>query len=713
MVHNKEADRPETKLNFFGTRKTPIILQTEGSECGLACLAMISAHYGFETDLSTLRQNHSISAHGATLKQIMDIAGQMELNTRPLKLSFDELKKLQTPCILHWELKHFVVLREVKQKHITIVDPAIGERLISYEEAHKCFTGIALEVTPTPEFKTGTNKKKLGFRHFWSRIFGLKRSLLTVFILSLLLQFFGLIAPFYMQIVVDDVLLRSDVNLLMVISIGFGLLMLLEVFVSVLRQMTMIGLSTKLNIQMSSNVFHHLIRLPMDYFAKRHMGDVISRFGSMSSIRSLLTTGIIAVVLDGLMASITIIVMFVYNPTLALVVIGFLALYTLIRWLFYSPLKLLSQEKLILSAKESSHFMESIRAIQTIKLFEKEGERQSQWHNKLADTMNKGIEISKWDIIFSSTNKTLSAIENIIVIYLAATAVLDNMMTIGMLYAFLSYKSRFTSSMNSLISKWIEYKMLSIHFERLSDIVFTEKDVMQKDHKSITRKRGNSPETIIGNIEVKNLSYSYSDIDAPVFENISFAITAGQTVAIVGPSGGGKTTLMKCIMGLMSPSSGQILIDGKAISEIGHYREQIAAVLQDDQLLSGSISENIACFAPNIDIAKVVECAKKACIHNDIMQLPMQYNTLVGDMGTSLSGGQKQRVILARALYQEPRILFMDEATSNLDVHNEAMINAHMKNMNITRLLVAHRPETINIADQIFNLENNILTQKK
>jgi ATP-binding cassette subfamily B protein RaxB len=450
----------------------------------------------------------------------------------------------------------------------------------------------------------------------------------------------------------------------------------------------------------------------MDYFAKRHMGDVVSRFGSLATIRELLTTGLVAVVIDGLMALITLVVMFFYDIKLTFIVIGVVVLYALLRFALYRPLRLLTEESIVTSAKENSHFMESVRAIQTIKLFERESDRQNQWQNKLADSMNKDIQISRWNIGFNTANKLLFGIENIIVIYFAAIAVTESLLSVGMLYAFINYKTRFITSMDNLIGKWIEFRMLELHFARLADIVFTKTDSLMgqsQDIQSFSDSQ-NPDQHISGKLEGRNLAFAYSEIDAPVFEKLNFTIEAGETVAIIGPSGGGKSTLLKCMMGLMTPTDGSLLVDDKPVQQINRYRSQIAGVLQDDQLLSGSIAENIACFSSTMDIERVVLCAHLACIHDEVMQMAMQYNTLVGDMGNSLSGGQKQRIVMARALYRQPKILFMDEATSHLDTKNEAAINQHIKELAVTRIIVAHRPETIMSAERILKLDNGCLS---
>lgn len=696
---NQTAARPDQLLNFSGTRRLSVIHQTESAECGLACLAMIASFYGYETDLAHLRQRIHVSSHGTNLKSLIDMAARLHLAGRALKLDSDSVGGLQLPCILHWDLNHFVVLKAVKSRKAIIHDPAGGEKSLTKEEFDKHFTGIALELTPTDKFEVADTRKHLELKHFWSSISGLKRSLIQILTLSLLLQVFAVISPYYMQTVVDDVILRKDDNLLIVLAIGFGLLLLVETGTHVLRQWVMLYLSSRLNIQMAANLFRHLIRLPMSYFSTRHMGDVVSRFGSLQNVRELLTTSLVAAVVDGLMAIITLIVMFFYSVKLTLLVLIVVMLYAALRYGLYYPLRKLTEEQIIAQARHDTHFMESVRAIQTIKIFQRENDRQSQWQNRLADTINQNIRITRWNIGYETINRLLFGFENLLVIYFAATAVMGNIFSVGMLYAFISYKTRFVSSMDTLIATGIELKMLSLHLDRLSDIVFTK---TEDQDEFLPSQSSTSP--LAGKIEVRNLSFQYGETEGPAFKNLNFVIEPGETVAITGPSGCGKTTLLKCLMGLLQPTEGEILIDDRPLKQVFDYRRQIAGVMQDDQLLAGSIADNIACFDPQIDYERIAICAQIACIDDEIMRMPMQYNTLVGDMGNSLSGGQKQRIVLARALYRMPRILFMDEATSHLDVANESLVNNHIKALAITRVLVAHRPETVESAGRRIEL---------
>ncbi|WP_105102111.1 peptidase domain-containing ABC transporter [Microbulbifer pacificus] len=695
--------RPEQLLHFSTSRRLPVILQTEAAECGLVCLAMIAGFHGYDTDLASLRRRFHISSHGTNLKTLMDMAGRLHLAGRALRLELAHLGELQLPCVLHWDMNHFVVLKSVQAKRVTIHDPAIGERVLERTEFDQHFTGVALELTPTDDFKAGADRQRLTLGHFWSRITGLKRNLVQILLLSLLLQLFAIVAPFYMQTVVDDVILRSDDNLLLVLALGFGLLLIIQTGTSALRDWVILHISSRLNMQMAANLFRHLIRLPMSYFSTRHMGDVVSRFGSVNQVRELLTTGLVAAVVDGIMALITLAAMFFYDVKLTLIVILVVLLYAVLRLLLYRPLRLLTEEQIVAQAKHDTHFMESVRAIQTIKLFQRENDRQGQWHNRLADTLNKQIRITRWNIGYDTINRLLFGLENLLVTYFAATAVMGNILSVGMLYAFMSYKTRFVESMDALIIKWIELKMLGLHLDRLSDIVFTPTESIDPQS-ALLEHNDPSIQPLRGRIEVRNLSFRYGEAEAPSFQNLNFTIEAGETVAIVGPSGCGKTTLLKCLMGLLEPTEGEILIDGQPLKQLPYYRNQIAGVMQDDQLLAGTIADNIACFEPQLDIQRIVYCAGLACIHEEILRMPMQYNTLVGDMGTSLSGGQKQRIVLARALYRAPRILFMDEATSHLDVNNETMVNDHIQQLTFTRVLVAHRPETVKSAGRQITL---------
>lgn len=624
-----------------------MIYQSEAAECGLATIAMVANHYGHKLDLQTLRSRYSVSLTGANLQQLMGLSEQLGLAGRALKLELDDLPKLELPCILHWDMNHFVVLKKVSRNSITILDPARGERKIPMDEVDKSFTGIALELTPTSDFKKTDERVRLKLSSFWTRVRGLIPSLTKLFILSLLLQIFLLAAPYYTQTVVDEVVVSYDKPLLIVLALGFGLLVLMRVVTNALRGWVVLHLGAVMSVQMGVNLFRHLLHLPLSYFEKRHMGDIVSRFGSLNQVRELFTNSLVESLIDGLMALIVVVVMFFYSPTLAFVVIGVTVLYALSRAVLYRPLQARNEAAIMAQAKEQSNFMETVRGMQSIKLFGHQTQRLNLWQNRYADTVNETYRLGQWQVSYQTINQLLFGIENIVVVYLAAVFVMDGDLTVGMLFAFMAYKSQFTERMAGLIDRMVEVKMVRLHLDRLSDIALTDKE----DEGATAYHRD-----IEGNLKLDKVSFRYAMNDPMLFDGLELTVNQGESVAIIGPSGNGKTTLMKLMLGLLPPSGGKIEVDGVDITHIGlrNYRQQVGAVMQDDQLMSGSIAENISFFDTKLDMERVVSCAQMAGIHQDISAMQMGYNALIGDMGSTLSGGQKQRVLLARALYRQP-----------------------------------------------------------
>ncbi|MEI8055331.1 MAG: peptidase domain-containing ABC transporter [bacterium] len=690
------------RLHFSFGRKLPMIHQAEVAECGLACLAMIASFHGYDTDLLTMRRQFSISLKGSRLQDLIDLAKRLHMLSRAVKLDLEDLKHLKIPCILHWDLDHFVVLKKVQGNKVTIHDPAIGVVKYKMAEVSKHFTGVALELTPAIDFEKKKNKTKLFLSDLWGSITGLKLPLLQIVLVSLALEVFAIVSPLFMQFVMDDVFTTKDYSLLYILSIGFGMLTVIQMVTGYVRSWVVMFLANVLNIQLVANLVRHLFRLPLEFFQKRHMGDIVSRFGSMGAIQSKISTDFIEGIVDGIMVIITLIMMLVYSVMLSTIVFSALALYTIIRLALYSTFRRMAQENLVAAAKESSIFMEGIRAILPLKIFGKETQRENIWQNCYVDKLNTGLRTQKLSLVYSFCQGIFSGIEYIIIVILGAKAVMrggPDGLTVGMLMAYFSYRSQFVDKAKSLINKAFEYQLITLDLERVADIALSEpeQDLLGDAH---------VPRVIQGSIRVKNLSFRYSEQDPYVFKNINFEIKAGESVAIVGPSGCGKTTMMKMLMRLLPPSSGEIFIDDIDVTRMGlhNYRSQIAAVMQEDILLSGSIADNICFFDTKPDFDRIHACAMVAAIHDDIISMPMAYQSLVGDMGSTLSGGQKQRVLLARALYVQPKILFLDEATSHLDSNNEHIINQHVKQIGITRVIVAHRQETVQIADRIIDL---------
>jgi ATP-binding cassette subfamily B protein RaxB len=691
-------------LEFGGRRRLPLFLQTEAAECGLASLGMIANFHGHRIDLAGLRRRFTVSLKGATLSYLMQIAGALHLAPRPLKLELAELPMLRTPCVLHWDLNHFVVLHSADAKGAVIHDPAFGVRRLSMAELSRHFTGIALEISPTPEFQARDERRRIRLRDLTGPVVGLKRSLGQVVVLALALQGFALVAPFYMQWVVDGAVVSGDRDLLTVLGLGFLLLVAIQVAVTALRSWVVLYLGTTLNLQWLANVFSHLLRLPVSYFEKRHMGDVVSRFGAVGTIQRTLTSSFVEAMIDGLMAVATLAMMALYSGLLTAVAVAGVMLYALLRLLFYDPLRRATEEHIVHAAKQQSHFLETLRGVQSIKLFGRQEERRSRWLNLVVDAVNRDLATQKLSLGFRSANGLVFGAERIAVIWIGAALVLDSAFSVGMLFAFVAYKEQFSARVAGLIDKLIELRMLGLQAERLADIVLTP-----PESSSPTA----APDEIEPSLEVRDLSFRYSDTEPFVVRNCSFRIEPGESVAIVGPSGGGKTTLLKLMLGLLVPTDGKILAGGLDIEKLGidNYRKLVGTVMQDDQLFAGSIADNVSFFDPAPSQEAIERCARLAAVHDDIAAMPMGYNTLIGDMGAALSGGQRQRILLARALYKQPRILLLDEATSALDVQKERAVNEAIRSLNLTRIVIAHRPETIASANRVIALQSGKVAQ--
>ncbi|MBA6412845.1 peptidase domain-containing ABC transporter [Parahaliea sp. F7430] len=676
--------------------RLPVLLQSEVAECGLTCLAMIASYHGYITDNHQMRRCFSISNQGVTLKSLINIAAALKLDSRAVRLEVEALKHLATPCILHWDMNHFVVLKSVGRKTIIVHDPATGRRSYSVQDLAKHFTGVALELWPAADFKPAKKTQKLPLRSFWQGLPGIAKSFAQILFCSIVLQLFLLLSPLYMQIVVDDVVLREDWNLLLVVALAFALLLLIEMAVSLLRQLILIRLASRMNLNLATALFHHLLRLPLEFFDKRHIGDLVSRFGSLDAVRQTLSTGLVGAIVDGVLAISTLAAMYWYNAQLASLTLASLVLYIVFRTVLYRPLRLLSEESLVAKAHKDSSFIESARAIQTIKLFGGERVRHNHWQKRLVDCINVDIDIAKLQIIYELGNRFLLSGGNILIVYFAASSVIKGSITLGMLFAFMSFKRHFISAMDTFVDQCIELKMISLHLERLADIAFVKQESHYAD-------QGDKVELLEaqGKLEVKDLTFRYDNTTKALFDGLSFSLQAGQTLAITGPSGAGKTTLMKCLMGILSPASGEILIDNKSLNSLSNFRDISASVMQDIALLPGSIAENIACFDEQPSLERIIECSKLCYIHDEIIALPMQYNTMIGQSQTPLSSGQQQRIALARALYKRPTILFLDEATNNLDSALATKIEQTLKTMRISKVVISHQSKLIETADVV------------
>lgn len=693
-------------LRFFRGSSLNLVRQEEASECSLACLCMIANYWGCKFDLASLRQRISVSRRGVTVKMLMSAAAIIGLKGRALRLDIEALHDLSTPLILYWTFDHFVVAKKSGRKGLTILDPSLGEQVVKWDTVSKKFTGIAIELTPSDSFAPIFEVKQVSIAHLIGQARGLKRSLTLNLTLSLLLQCLGLIAPLYLKWVLDDVLPAKDVNLLNTLAISFVGVAFVSIITSAARTWISATFAARFSVQWMDRVFVHLLNLPMSFFQKRSTGDIVGKFGSIGTIQSAVTNQLVGSLIDAVLMTVTLAAMLIYSPPLTLIAFFATVLFILGRASTQGMISKGVLDQANASARQSTIFLETLRGMQSIRLYGSADLRRATWLDSLIQQTNAGLKLNRYNILQEINGNIILRISSIFTVWYASGLMMSNTMTIGTLTVFMTYQDQFLSRVTALIGKLFDYRTLKVHRQRLADIVLTEKEEdndIEFDLKNVD-----------GSFELVNVSYAYSTEEKPVLHNINLVISEGACVAITGPSGGGKTTLLKLLLGLFLPVSGAIRFGGHNLSTVGlrNYRKHIGTVMQDDTLFAGSLSQNIAWFDVEADAERVVCAAQAAAIHDEILAMPMGYDTVIGDMGSGLSGGQKQRVMIARALYRNPKVLIMDEATSHLDIANEAKINASIKQLGITRIIVAHRPDTIAMADYAIRLDKGTLSHQ-
>ena len=676
------------------------VLQSEAAECGLASLAMVARAHGHDVDLSGLRRHYPTSIKGVTLEQLMAVAADLELAPRAVRLELEELALLQLPAILHWDLNHFVVLEKVRAgREAVILDPAVGRRVIPWARLGRHFTGVALELSPTASFRPVVARARTRLSDLWSRIGRFRGAATQVLLLSLGLQFTALLAPLYIQTVVDQALPSGDDGLLTVLLLGFALIYGLQALIRTLREWVILALGQSISYDLAGNVVRHLIRLPLAFFERRHLGDIMSRVSSIQPIQALLTHGLVDALIDAVLVVATLAVMLWVSPTLAGIVVGSTLLYLAVSQACYPSLRRRSEEEIVARAKESTYLMETIRAIRSVKLHAHESTRENGWRNRYAEVISASYRTRLFELRIDLAENLLFGFAFLLCVHLGALAVLDGRLTIGVLLAFLSYRASFASSATALVKQFAAWRLLRLHLDRLSDIV-TEQRERLPPHPRTEALAGPA-------VRLDRLSFSYGTGEKPVLSDVDLEIESGAFVAITGPSGAGKTTLLRVLLGLLPPSEGRVVVDGVTLgaANMAQWRGRIGAVLQDDHLLTGTLADNISFFDGEGDEARVICVARLARIHDDIMAMPMGYQSLIGDMGSALSSGQRQRIMIARALYRDPDILFLDEGTANLDGDTEDAIADMIATLPITRVVIAHRPALIERAHHVIQVK--------
>jgi ATP-binding cassette subfamily B protein RaxB len=526
--------------------------------------------------------------------------------------------------------------------------------------------------------------------------------------LTVVMQLATLVSPLFLQFAVDNIIPAGDFNILFALAFGFLIVAATAVAAALVRGYLITNLGQLLSYQFIVNLSRHLFKLPLSWFEKRQVGDLLSRLESTHPISEFLSRNLIAALVDGIMTITTLIVMFLYSPLLSFLAMSALGVYAAVRLGLLPSYNRLNEEALAARGREHGMMIENLSGMASIKAFSQENERLSLWVSRKADAVNRIAAVARIQSIWDQLDTTVRTLEAVAFVTVAIWLAMTGSLSLGMLFAFAAYKQQFLTASFNLVLMFSTFRTLDVHLQRISEVALASPEALH-DRDFLERP------PVSGRLELSKVSYSYGSGEPRILDHLDLSVAPGETVAIMGRSGQGKTTLLKLMLGLLEPDTGTIAVDGIALDQFGHrsWRRQVGYVAQDDALYSGSIAQNIAFFDPNQDMERVLAAARQAAIHDDIIAMPMQYQSLVGDMGSTLSGGQKARVLIARALYRQPRVLLVDEGSAHLDLETEKTLNEAISALGITRILVSHRPETIERADRVLELRDGRIVAEK
>lgn len=670
--------------------------QQQQGDCGLACVAMLANHHGHDLDLAALRRRFPGLQAGATLSDLKSALATLGFEVRPLRLELAEVRKLAPPAVLHWELNHFVVLTRVRRRWATVLDPARGRRRVSKKELSAGFTGIALEVWPAPNFVPVLDKNNFSLWSIWQLAPGLTSGLATVGFLVLVTSLLALVGPITSQMVIDEVLVNGDLNLMWLLLAVAGLVGGLNLIYNAARSWAELFLKTRFAVASSRAVFGHLWRLPARFFSSRHLGDIILKLEALGPVRTALTDWVVSAIVNVFIGILSLGLMLFYAPALAAISCAAWLAGSLIAAVWMPWMRRQTHEQLRLGADQSTALIEGLRGIDMVKAQALEGSVMKRWFDPYLASMRIGMAQGKAGIAIGFGRGVVDLADQIIFLAVAVTGVLEQSWTLGMVIAFMTLRQRFSGAASAISSLLAGLYMLPVQRDRLADIATAEPEPCPArpiEH------------SLRGRFSVTQVCFGYED-SSPLFEDFTLEIARGEMVALSGRSGSGKSTLIKIIAGLEKPGSGQVRADGVPISalDLKNYRRQLGIVLQEESLLRGTLTENIAGFGEAADGRRLRWACEQACIWEDLLALPMALDTRMGDMGSQLAGGQRQRVALARALYRKPAALLLDEATSHVDVNTEARILANLRGLGVTVISAAHRPQALAAADRVIAL---------
>ncbi len=690
-------------------RRYPLIEQQSSSDCGAACLAMVALYWGERFSLNTLRNLAGIGRSGASLKNLATAAEQIGFQARPVRASLGRLADQGQPWIAHWQGDHYVVVYEVKGDRILLGDPARGKLTLTRTQFLDSWTGYALLLDPTRQLKPNPDDKpSLG--RFWTVLGTYQVTIWQIVVISLLIQLFGLITPLFTQVILDKVVTQKSLPMLNVVALGLLIFSAWRIALSSTRQYLLDYFSNRMDLTLVSGFITHTLSLPLKFFEARQVGDIITRVQENQKIQSFLMRQVVSTWLDALMAIVYLGLMLYYNWQLTILVLCLIPPIIILTLCATPFLRKISREVFTEAAEQNSILVEMLSGVATVKAAAAEREIRWRWEDRLTRTLNVQFKGQKLSNGLGALSSLINTFGSTALLWYGASLVIQGQLTIGQFVAFNMMIGNVLSPILSLVGLWDEFQEVLIAVERLNDVFET-----------VPEERPGNPMLVMprirGEVKFEDVTFNYDQAeDRNTLQNLNLTVSPGQTVAIVGRSGSGKSTLVKLLQGLYYPTKGRIWIDGHDTRHVSpaSLRSQLGVVPQECFLFSGTILDNVQLYRPEYDLEEVVEIAKLAEAHTFIQDLPLGYNTKVGERGSNLSGGQRQRIAIARALLGDPAILILDEATSSLDTESERRFQTNLARISRgrTTFIIAHRLSTVRHADQILVIDRGILVEQ-